>query len=129
MRAPAAILSACAAIALAGCSQDDKPLRTVTARPGATVRMTADEYRFDPGRIVVKASGRSAWLRIVLANRGTLAHNLHVREGQRTLAKTPSFKAGGERSLSLSLRPGSYDFLCTVADHEEKGMVGKLEVR
>jgi len=91
--------------------------------------MTADEYRFDPGRIVVRASGRPARLRIVLANRGTLAHNLHVRDGQRNLAKTQSFKAGGERSVNLSLRPGHYDFLCTVADHDEKGMVGKLEVR
>jgi len=129
VRAPAAILSACAVIAAGGCSADDEPVRSVTVRPGATVDMKADEYRFDPGRIVVRAQGRRARLQIVLSNTGTLAHNVHVRQGQRELAKTPSFKPGGERSVKLSLQPGSYDFLCTVADHDEKGMVGKIEVR
>jgi len=129
VRAPAAILSACAAIFAGGCSDDDEPVRTVTVRPGATVEMGADEYRFDPGRVVVKARGRKAGLRIVLVNRGSLAHNIHVRAGQRNLASTPSFEAGGRRSVKLTLPPGSYNFLCTVADHEELGMVGALEVR
>ncbi len=129
MRAPAAILSACAAIVAGGCSADDEPVRSATVRAGSTVEMTADEYRFDPGRIAVMAGGRRARLRIVLLNRGTLAHNLQVRDGKRVLGKTPSFKPGGERSVKLSLPPGSYDFLCTVADHEEKGMVGRIEVR
>jgi len=129
VRAPAAILSACAAILAGGCSEDEGPARTVTVRPGATVDMKAHEYRFDPGRILVRTGGQAARLRIVLANRGSLAHNLHVRDGERDIAKTPSFRPGEERSVSVSLRPGSYMFLCTVADHDEKGMTGELEVR
>jgi len=129
VRAPAAILSACAAIATGGCSQDHKPVRTLTVDPGATVQMAADEYRFDPGRIVVRARGGNARLRIVLANHGTLAHDLQVRVGQRDLAETKSFRPGGKRPVNLTLQPGRYDFRCTVADHDEKGMVGKLEVR
>lgn len=129
MRAPAAILSACAVIVAGGCSDDDEPVRTATVRPGATLVMGADEYRFDPGRVVVSGGGQRARLRIVLANRGSLAHNLHVRDGGRDLAATPSFRPGGRRSVKLNLAPGSYDLLCTVADHDELGMVGKLEVR
>ena len=129
MRAPAAILSACAALAAAGCSDEERPVRTETVRPGANVAMEADEYRFDPGRLVVRAGGRPARLRIELSNVGSLAHNIHVRDGDRDIASTRSFKSGEERSVTVELGPGSYRYLCTVADHEELGMVGELEVR
>ena len=130
MRAPAAILSACALIFAGGCSDDeDEPVRSVDVRPGATVNMRADEYRFDPGRITVKARGRRARVRITLENRGSLAHNIHIREGDRDLAATRSFPEGERRSVSATLRPGSYRYVCTVADHEELGMTGKLEIR
>jgi plastocyanin len=136
VRAPAAILSTCAAIALGGaamalggCSDDQKPVRTVKVAPNATLQMAAHEYRFDPGRIIVAAQGKTAGLEIVLHNRGTLAHNIHVRDGDRNLAATRSFRPGDQGSVSLSLPRGTYDFLCTVADHDEKGMTGKIEVR
>ncbi len=129
MRVPAALLCACALPLAGGCSDEEEPGRSVTVRTGATVRMGADEYRFDPGRIVVRAEGREARLRIVLANRGSLAHNIHIREGERDLASTRSFPEGRRRSVSASLRPGSYRYVCTVGDHEELGMVGRLEVK
>ena len=130
MRVPAALLSACALIFAAGCSDDeDGPARSVTVRPGDTVNMGADEYRFDPGQITVEARGNEASLRIVLANRGSLAHNIHIREGDRNLAATRSFPAGQRQSVSATLRPGSYRYVCTVADHEELGMTGELEIR
>jgi plastocyanin len=91
--------------------------------------MSAEEYRFDPARIVVKARGRAARLRIVLANRGSLAHNIHVRDGDGDLADTPSFQPGRERAVAARLSPGTYDFRCTVGDHEELGMTGRIEVR
>lgn len=121
-------MSVCAAL-VAGCSDEDKPVRSLEVRPDATVRMSAEEYRFDPGRIVVRARGLSARLRIVLANRGSLAHNIHVRDGGRDLASTRSFRSGDERTVALRLKQGSYDFVCTVADHEELGMTGRIEVR
>lgn len=127
MRALAAILSACAVL-IAGCSDDEEPVRSVGVRSGATVEIVADEYRFDPGRIVVRAEGRAARLGIVLSNRGSLAHNIHIRDGERELASTPSFRPGGRRSFRLDLPAGSYGFVCTVGDHEELGMTGRIEV-
>ena len=97
--------------------------------PAATVQMGADEYRFDPWRITVRAKGQRARLKIVLSNKGSLAHNIHIREGDRDLAETPSFPDGQSRSVSATLPPGSYRYVCTVADHEDLGMVGDLEVR
>ena len=104
-------------------------MRSVAVGANETVEIRAEEYRFDPGGVVVRGAGRGARLRISMRNRGKLAHNLHVREGDRELASMPSFPPGQERSLSASLPPGEYDFVCTVADHEDLGMVGKLQVR
>jgi plastocyanin len=130
VRVPAALLSACVLMLAGGCGDDeDDPGRSVIVRPGATVNMSADEYRFDPGRITIRGKGRSARLRIVLSNRGSLSHNIHIREGDRDLAKTRSFPEGESESVSASLPSGSYRYVCTVADHEELGMVGELEVR
>ena len=130
MKALAAILLSCAIVGTAGCSEDeDQPGGTVTVRPEKTVDIVADEYRFDPARIIVKSAGRNVRLRVALDNRGTLAHNIHVLDGDRELAGLRSFPPGEKRPLSVNLLPGEYDYVCTVADHEELGMVGRLEIR
>jgi plastocyanin len=130
VKAPAAILLGCLLAGAAGCSDDrDEPGRSVTIRAGDPVEVKADEYHFDPGRILVESGGRDVRLQIVLSNRGSLAHNLHVRDGDRDLAGLRSFSPGERRPLSVNLQPGEYDFICTVADHEELGMRGTLEIR
>ena len=96
--------------------------------PGSQpIRVSADEYAFDPGRITV--TGASGTLTVTLVNRGTLAHNITVLEGERRVAGLRSFPAGEERSFRARIGPGEYRLVCTVADHEEKGMRGELEVR
>ncbi|MBA3299358.1 MAG: hypothetical protein H0U24_04670 [Thermoleophilaceae bacterium] len=131
MRAASVLLFAGASILSAGCSDapDDRPARSVTVPPSKAVEIRAEEYRFDPGRVVVKEAGAGARLRIVMRNRGKLAHNLNVRKEDRDLASIRSFPPGQERAVSASLTPGDYELVCTVADHEDLGMVGKLEVR
>jgi len=127
MRWLSAALCVCL-LSLAGCGgDDDGPQRTVRLGPAEVARVTAEEYDFDPGRIVVR--GGKGPLRIVLANRGDLAHNIKVFEGERELGGQPSFPGGETRSTSVRLAPGTYRFVCTVADHEELGMEGELEVR
>ncbi|MDQ4048681.1 MAG: cupredoxin domain-containing protein [Actinomycetota bacterium] len=130
MKALATVMSGCAIVVMAGCSEDEEaPGRSVTVRPDETVNVVAEEYRFDPDRIVVKGAGADVRLRVALDNRGSLAHNLRVRAGEREIAGLRSFPPGEKRPLSAALERGEYDFVCTVADHEELGMVGKLEVR
>ena len=126
MRCPLpATALALAAIAV-GCGKEDEPLRSVTVKAGEVIRVKGDEYAFDPGRIVVKGSAPK--LEITLVNAGRLAHNLEVTDGERTLGGLRSFPAGEERTLEVRVPPGSYEMVCTVADHEELGMKGELEV-
>ncbi len=62
-------------------------------------------------------------------NRGSLAHNLKVFEGSREVGGTPTSQGGMSRSTRLSLKPDDYRLVCTVGDHAERGMVGRLKVR
>jgi plastocyanin len=114
--------------ALAGCGgADDAPTRTVKVEAGEPIAVSAKEYAFDPTTIVV-GSGRRP-LRIALDNEGDLAHNIRVFDGDTELGGLPSFPGGERRTTALRLEPGSYRLVCTVADHEDLGMRGELEVR
>ena len=120
-------LTALLVLVAAGCGDDnDTPGRTVTVQTGKTVTVVAKEYSFDPETIVLSGGGK---LTIELDNQGTLAHNLRVLDGGKDIGGTPTFAGGEPRSGSLNLKPGDYEILCTVGDHAELGMKGKLEVK
>ena len=125
MRWPLPTLAALAV--LSGCGGDDKPARTVTVPGDQAIRLDGDEYKFDPARVVV--TGAPPRLRVALDNVGSLAHNLRVLNSDRDLGGLRSFPSGEKRETSVRLPPGKYRLVCTVADHEELGMKGELEVR
>jgi plastocyanin len=132
MRWAAAVI-ALAAAGLAACGGNgDDTARTVTVETGAggAVRVVGDEYSFDPKGIVIAAGGGGGpvGLKLTLDNRGALAHNLRVLDGDRDQGGTPTFQGGETRSGEVELAPGRYRMVCTVGDHEELGMVGTLEV-
>jgi plastocyanin len=120
-----ALTLAAVALLTAGCGGNDRPGGTVTTPAGGSVRVTAKEYSFDPSTIVVRGAGT---VRLTLDNEGSLAHNIKVEKDGRVLGGTPAFPAGETRSATVRLPAGTYDFLCTVGDHAELGMKGKLKV-
>jgi plastocyanin len=113
---------------LGGCGggDDEAPTRKVTVNPNSTLRVTAKEYSFDPGRVVVRGAGP---LTIRLRNAGKLAHDLHLRKNGEDVGGTPVFQAGQTKSSRVNLEHGRYEMICTVGDHAELGMKGELEVR
>jgi plastocyanin len=123
LAAPFAIL-----LLVAGCGADDRggTGRSVTVERGATVMVKAREYSFEPDRIVVQGAGA---LTIRLENDGDLAHNIRVLRADEDIGGTPSFAGGRTESARVRLQPGSYELLCTVGDHAELGMKGRLEVK
>jgi plastocyanin len=120
-----ALTLAAVGLLAAGCGGNDRPGGTVTAPAGGSVRVAAKEYSFDPSTIVVRGAGT---LHLRLDNKGTLAHNIKVEKDGNVLGGTPAFPAGESRSATVRLPKGTYDFLCTVGDHAELGMKGKLKV-
>ena len=110
-----------------GCGDDDdEPGRTVSAKPGETVDVVADEYSFDPETIVLTGAGQ---FRVRLKNEGSLAHNLRVLDGAIQLGGTPTMSAGDSRTGVLRVGAGEYKLECTVGDHADLGMTGKLRVK
>lgn len=125
MRGPVT-LAVAAAVALAGCGSGGGGGKTVTVSAGKPIAVIANEYRFDPGNIVVKGGGP---VRIVVRNNGTQAHDLHVERGGNDLGGTPIFSGGQTKTATLKLPAGRYNFVCTVGDHEQLGMKGTLTVK
>jgi plastocyanin len=117
---------AAAAVVLAGCGggEQKKPARSVTVPPGGTVEVTADEYAFDPGRIVVAPGD----VTITLRNKGSLPHDFRVEQGQAALGGTSVVPGGKTATAKVTLETGSYEFFCSVGDHARLGMRGDLEV-
>lgn len=127
MRSRVRLLCVLAVVVAAGCGGggEDRPKSAVkTFRAGQPVRVSAKEYFFTPAR--VRTGGKP--IRLELHNQGTLAHNLRVLQGARDLGGTPTFAPGPTRGGTVKLAPGRYRMVCTVANHEQLGMVGQLEV-
>lgn len=117
------------ALALSGCGGDDV---FRTDRP--ILRVTLDEYRIVPQNAVVKA-GR---MKFAVRNTGRLTHNLAVQipagpggkpvdvPGGRTETMQPG--QTGE-PIKVTLEPGEYRLVCTIANHDDLGQYGVLKVR
>ncbi|HEX2070559.1 MAG TPA: cupredoxin domain-containing protein [Thermoleophilaceae bacterium] len=120
-----------AVLALAGCGNAEEPPDVpATVSAGKPLTVVAREYLFSPNRVTVEgAPPKGTRQRIELENRGELAHNIEILEGDRIVERLRSFPAGQRRGLTVDLPPGDYRFICTVADHDEKGMHGTLTVR
>jgi uncharacterized cupredoxin-like copper-binding protein len=66
---------------------------------------------------------------VAFSNMAPLEHNFTVAEASGTVVgATPTFQ-GGSKTLSLTLKPGTYKFYCTVPGHRAAGMEGTLTVR
>jgi hypothetical protein len=115
------------ALALGGCG--DKPVFR-TDRP--ILRLTLDEYRVIPQRIVVKP-GR---MKFDVRNGGRLTHNLAIQipkgpDGKPVeIARTATMQPG-ERAepIKVMLLPGEYRLVFTIANHDDLGQYATLTVQ
>jgi plastocyanin len=103
-----------------------EPGRTATTKSGETLAVVADEYSFDPENIVLTGGDQ---LTVALENEGVLAHNLRVIRNGEDIGGTPTFTGGNTREGTVTVEPGEYELVCTVGNHAELGMKGKLTVK
>ena len=126
----ACLLAAAAmcAAAVAGCGRE----APYVAASGQTVALRLDEYRVLPARVTVPA-GR---VRIVGRNVGRLTHNVAVvqfdrplgEDEERQYARTPTAHSGEVVQTTVTLKPGKYRLVCTIANHDNLGQYGELKV-
>jgi hypothetical protein len=130
---PLAAACALATLALGGCGE---PATFSTSRP--VLQITVDEYRIVPQNISVKTDpARNGRLKIVLRNTGRLTHNLVIqipppklRAKAVEVARVNTVQPGqtGE-PIKVTLKPGTYRLVCTIANHDDLGQTGELKVK
>jgi plastocyanin len=72
-------------------------------------------------------SAKSGKVTIDFANASPVEHDVTIAQGSTVLGATPVF-TGGSKTLTLSLKPGTYTFYCSVPGHRQAGMEGTLNV-
>jgi len=135
---------AIAGIALVACgsSSSDKSTNATSTSSGAaagggggggggggqTISISADPngaLKFDTTKLSAKAGSDT----FDFTNDAPIAHDFTIETpGGQKVAATPIF-SGGTKSVTATLKPGTYTFLCTVPSHADAGMKGTLTVK
>ena len=119
-----------ATLGLAACGGDDDDGgggAAATFGKGQPVAIKGEEYSFDPGNVTVEGGGGK--VEIAFENAGSLAHNVRIFRDGNDIGGSPTFAGGETKSSTVDLRPGDYELICTVGDHADLGMKGKLTVK
>jgi plastocyanin len=137
------------AILLAGCGSSSSSSSTASGAPASTSSSTASSMPASTssgasasGGLAIAAdpsgalkftktslSAKAGQVTIAFASHAPEPHNLTIQQGTSgpTVGATPSF-AGGSRTLTVKLKPGTYTFFCSIPGHRTGGMQGTLTV-
>ncbi len=127
-------------LAFAGCggssdsgsySKTTSSKKTTAKAPdaGATVSLSAatgGKLAFDKKNLTAKAGKVTLDMRI--PSSAGIAHGVAV-EGQGVDKDGPTVQPGGSSKLTVTLKPGKYEFYCPVDGHKKQGMKGTLTVQ
>jgi uncharacterized cupredoxin-like copper-binding protein len=129
-------------IALAGCGSSSSTTSSSASTPtssapaattapasgGGALSLAANpegQLKFETTSLTAKAGKVS----IAFTNASSLEHDVTVASSAgQVVGATPKF-AGGSKTLSLTLKPGTYKFYCSVPGHRQAGMEGTLTVQ
>jgi plastocyanin len=134
-------------VALAGCGSSSNSTSSSSSTPatsssatsstpapatGASAGQTLSDAANPEGQLKFEKSTLSAKAgkaTINFTNQATLEHNFTLASASgAVVGATPTF-AGGTKTLTVSLSPGTYKFYCTVPGHRQAGMEGTLVVK
>jgi plastocyanin len=107
--------------ALAGCGGPEDAAEAEDGR----IAIELDDFLIRPQNVRLSAGV----VTFAVVNRGRLGHNFRLRTGDSEPVAIPTLLPGRSDSQSVTLSRGTYKMLCTVANHEQLGMTGRLVVR
>jgi plastocyanin len=89
------------------------------------VEITLDEFLIAPQNL----EARPGRVTFDVVNRGRLRHSFHVWGADSAPVEIESLFPGDAVQRSATLAPGEYRLVCTLSNHAELGMTGRLVVR
>ena len=144
----ALVLAVTGLLALAGCgsssssSSSTTPAAPATTTAASTPATTSSTPAAGTSTVSVTAdpegalkytttslSAKAGQVSVDFTNMSSLEHNVTVASASgAVVGETPTF-AGGTKSVSVKLAPGTYKFYCSVPGHRAAGMEGTLTVQ
>ena len=137
---------ACVALVVAGCGSSKKksestqaqttpPAQTSTgqtttsggAAAGSNLKLSADpsgQLKFDKSSLDAKSGD----VTLTMDNPSSVPHAIAVK-GNGIDKDGKTAQQGGTSTITVSLKPGKYEFYCPVDGHEQAGMKGTLTVK
>lgn len=118
-----------AVLLVAGCGgKHGKLVRTGPKGIGVqpTYQLTADssgKLQFDK-KLIQAGAGP---VKIVMVNPSGIPHDIAIK-GHGVNVKGPVVQNGSQSTVTATLKPGVYEFYCSVDGHEQAGMRGTLRV-
>jgi len=93
--------------------------QSIAADPSGQLKFTKSTLTAKAGKVTIN-----------FTNSSPLAHNFTIQQGTSgpVLGATPTF-TGGTKTLTVTLKPGTYTFYCSVPGHRAAGMQGTLTVQ
>ena len=88
----------------------------LAANPAGQLAYTTKSLTAKAGKVTVDFS-----------NASPVEHDVAFAQGSSVVGQTPVF-TGGSKTLTITLKPGTYTFYCTVPGHRAAGMEGTLTV-
>ena len=129
----AAGAAAALSLAVAGCGEERDVTRTLPVpvppaitdpRADAVAEVSLVDYALDAATSRVPRPGLIAF---VATNDGLVRHALAV-DGPSGAIRTPLLRLGERATFGIRLPAGTYKWYCPVADHEQRGMVGRIRI-
>ena len=132
--------------ALAGCGSSSKsssssaaqtpttssaaaPTTSTTAAPAGASSVSLEANKEGQLEYNTKSlTAKAGKVTVDFANPAPLAHNVTIESSSGgSVGATPTF-TGGSKKLTVTLKPGTYKFFCSVPGHRQAGMEGTLTV-
>jgi plastocyanin len=89
------------------------------ADPSGALKFANSSLTAKAGKVTVK-----------FTNASSLPHNFTIASsGGSVVGATPTFSGGGTKTVTVTLKPGTYTFYCSVDGHRAAGMQGTLTVK
>ena len=93
---------------------------------GGTVDLTATDFKFDPSDPTVKSGN----VTFNLKNDGQTTHSLEIEDvNGEDKELEGEVSPGSSGTLTVDLKPGTYEFYCPVDSHKQMGMTGEITVK